>query len=66
MQDETYPQTERSTTPTKGRTSNTLRREIDDDLDFYYTTTGKGHGFRNPYLLGQDGSGRDKRRMEGD
>jgi hypothetical protein len=69
VQDETYPQTDRSTTPTKGREATHLRREIDDELDFYtstISTTGKGYVFRNSYIEWQDGYGRDERRMEKD
>jgi hypothetical protein len=73
VQDGMYLPPERSTATSKGRTSTHLRREIDDELDFYYSTAGinpgrtqKGYVFRNSYFDREDGYGRDERRMEKD
>lgn len=64
MQDETYPQADRSTIIPKGRLKTRLRADIEEELDFYFNYTGEINGEReyenvtgSPHFERQDRDG---------
>lgn len=63
VQEDQFPQTDRSPTTTKGRSKDHIRAEIEDEVDFYNSTPGKDYVVLNSYLKRQNRAGRDQRRM---